>query len=698
MLDLRRVRQDPEGIRRALATKREPGALEALDELLAADRAWRALLGEAEALRARRNALAAEVGRRRREGGSDDEALLAEARAVADRLRGLEERLGQAEARVRELLLAIPNVPDAEVPIGEDESGNREVRRWGEPRPLSRVRAHWELGPALGVLDFERAGKVAGSRFAVYRDRGARLVRALIAFMLDMHVARHGCTEVWPPFLVNSASMLGTGNLPKFGDDAFRVAGVDLWLVPTAEVPVTNLYRDEILPPGTLPLRHVAYTPCWRSEAGAAGRDTRGLIRQHQFDKVEIVHFVAPEDSPKHLEEIVRSAEDVLEALELPYRVVEMCTADLGFSQARKFDLEVWMPSYGRYVEISSCSNFRDFQARRANIRFRRAPGAHAERLRPGGGAYGGRAPRERADGGRRGEPPGGPRPVPRWRAPVGSRGLTRDGGQPRGAPSSSRGAGAVRWVGAVVGVLVLVGAAVARAAEAEHAARPVYYVGTREKVMALTFDVSWGDRMLPQVLDVLRREHQVATFFVSGPWAATHPALVEAILQGGNELASHGQAHVNLSGRSAGAIADNVGAADAILRRYTGGRPLRFFRPPNGDWDPRVVEVARGLGYETVIWSVDSRDWMNPGVGVIVRRVVDGAFPGAIVLLHASDTCRQTDLALPTIIERLRAQGWRLVTLGTLWDLGPAQRDDPRGRPRKPNAPPVSGEAPAAA
>ncbi len=383
MLELRAIRQDPVGVRHAIASKHESGAVEALDELLSADADWRALLTEAEALRARRNALSTQVGRARRAGTALDvgvDALMNESRQVALRLKDVEGRLTPAEALVRRLLLAIPNIPDPEVPEGPDESGNREVRQWGQPAVFTYTpRAHWDLGPALGALDFERAGKVAGARFTVFRQRGARLVRALVAFMLDLHVREHGCIELLPPFLVNSQSMLGTGNLPKFGEDAFAVAGKDLWLIPTAEVPVTNLYRDEILPPGTLPIRHVAHTPCWRSEAGAAGRDTRGLIRQHQFDKVEVVHFTRPEDSPRHLEEIVGCAEQVLQRLHLPYRVVEMCTGDLGFSQARKYDLEVWLPSYGRYVEISSCSNYRDFQARRASIRFRGAPDAAPE-------------------------------------------------------------------------------------------------------------------------------------------------------------------------------------------------------------------------------------------------------------------------------------------------------------------------------
>ncbi len=359
--------------------KGEPGAVHVLNELLEADRQHRARLAEVETLRAERNTLSQEVGRVKRAGADPEPSLMERTRQVGERLRVLDAELGPAETRVRELLLTLPNYPDPEVPVGADESGNSEVRRWGDIPALEAPRAHWDLGVALGLLDFERASKIAGARFTVFTGRGAALVRALQTLMLDMHVRRHGCTEVLPPFVVNADSMQGTGQLPKFAADAFRLEGTDLWLAPTAEVPVTNMYRDEILDGEMLPIRNVAYTPCWRSEAGAAGRDTRGLIRQHQFDKVELVHLVAPENSPAHLEEIIAAAAEVLEALRLPYRVVEMCTGDLGFSAARKFDLEVWMPSYGRYVEISSCSNFRDFQARRARIRFRRRTGAAPE-------------------------------------------------------------------------------------------------------------------------------------------------------------------------------------------------------------------------------------------------------------------------------------------------------------------------------
>lgn len=374
MLDLKAIRQDPDGVRAALARRGAQETLEAMDALLAADRQHRALLTQVEALRAERNARSQQVAQLKRAGASPEEtaAVVAETRGIGERLRAVEAELTPAEERLRALLLTLPNCPAPEIPDGPDATANVEVRRWGEPRQFAFVpRPHWEIGVSLGLLDFERAAKISGARFTVFSGRGAALVRALIAFMLDMHIGRHGCREVMPPFLINAASMAGTGQLPKFAAEAFHVEGADLWLAPTAEVPVTNLYRDEQLDGSLLPLQLVAYTPCWRSEAGAAGRDTRGLIRQHQFDKVEIVHFTRPEDSARHLEEIIRAAADVLEALELPYRVVELCAGDLTFASARTYDLEVWMPSYGRFVEISSCSNFRDFQARRANIRFR---------------------------------------------------------------------------------------------------------------------------------------------------------------------------------------------------------------------------------------------------------------------------------------------------------------------------------------
>ncbi|PZN07301.1 MAG: serine--tRNA ligase [Bacillota bacterium] len=377
MLDLKFVRQHPDVVREALRRRRlDDGDL---DALLAADQEWRRHLHRLEELRARRNETSEEIGRRRR-AGEDASALIEEMRRVGEEIKGLEEKVRQLEASIQDRLLRLPMIPDPDVPDGDDDRDNVEVRRWGEPRAFDfEPRAHWDLGPALGLFEFERAAKITGARFTVFHDLGARLVRALITFMLDLHTREHGYREVLPPFLVHRSSMVGTGQLPKFEEDAFRVADSDFFLVPTAEVPVTNLYRDEILDPDALPIYHVAYTPCFRAEAGAAGRDTRGLIRQHQFDKVELVKFVRPDQSAEEHERLVADAEEVLRRLELPYRVVLICTGDMGFAQAKQYDIEVWMPSYGRYVEISSCSNYRDYQARRANIRFRPAPGARPE-------------------------------------------------------------------------------------------------------------------------------------------------------------------------------------------------------------------------------------------------------------------------------------------------------------------------------
>ncbi|ADU50134.1 seryl-tRNA synthetase [Thermaerobacter marianensis DSM 12885] len=377
MLDLRFVRQNPEVVREALRRRRLDPA--ELDALLDADARWRQDLQQLEELRARRNQTSEAIGRLRRE-GADASELIAAMRQVGDSIKELEERVRGLEQEIQDRLLRIPMIPDPDVPEGDDADDNVEVRRWGTPPSFDFTpKAHWELGPALGLLDFERAAKITGARFTVFRGRGARLVRALIQFMLDLHTQEHGYTEVLPPFLVHRQSMVGTGQLPKFEEDAFRVADSDFFLVPTAEVPVTNLYRDEILDGAQLPIYHVAYTPCFRAEAGSAGRDTRGLIRQHQFDKVELVKFVHPDRSAEEHEKLVADAEAVLQRLGLPYRLVLICTGDMGFAQAKQYDLEVWMPSYGRYVEISSCSNYRDYQARRANIRFRPEPGARPQ-------------------------------------------------------------------------------------------------------------------------------------------------------------------------------------------------------------------------------------------------------------------------------------------------------------------------------
>jgi seryl-tRNA synthetase len=371
MLDLKFVRENPEKIREAMELKGESADL---DRLLELDRERRDLLQKAEDLKQLRNRVSKEIGR---SGGGEAAAQKKEEmRRVSEQIKTLDDQLRDIDSGMEQILLCIPNLPDPAVPPGRDETDNVEVRTWGSPPsfPFS-PRPHWEIGEMLDILDFPRAGKITGARFALYRGAGARLERALINFMLDLHTTRHGYREIFPPFLVNAASMTGTGQLPKFAEDAFRVEGTDYYLIPTAEVPVTNLHRDEILEGADLPLYYVAYSACFRAEAGAHGRDTRGLIRQHQFNKVELVKFVKPEESMEELEKLVADAEKVLQLLELPYRVVLMCSGDLGFSAAKKYDLEVWLPSADRYREISSCSNFIDFQARRAGIRYRPAPG-----------------------------------------------------------------------------------------------------------------------------------------------------------------------------------------------------------------------------------------------------------------------------------------------------------------------------------
>jgi len=376
VLDIKLIRNEPDKVREAMRRRGEDAPI---DEVLALDEQRRSLVTEVEQLKARRNQVSEEIARAKR-AGQDATEIIAAMREVSDRIKALDDQVRDVEARLEQLLLTIPNIPHESVPYGQSEEDNVEVRRWGEPRQFDFApKAHWDIGTGLGILDFERGAKVAGARFAVYRGAGARLERALINFMIDVHTQEHGYTEIWPPFLANTASMTGTGQLPKFAEDMFRCQGEDLYLIPTAEVPVTNLHRDEILDGDQLPIYYVAYSACFRAEAGAHGRDTRGLIRQHQFNKVELVKFVKPEDSYDELEKLVADAEAILQRLELPYRVTMMCTADVGFAAAKKYDPEVWMPSYGRYVEISSCSNFEDFQARRANIRFRRHPKAKPE-------------------------------------------------------------------------------------------------------------------------------------------------------------------------------------------------------------------------------------------------------------------------------------------------------------------------------
>ena len=368
MLDVKFVRENIAAVEEALRRRRSPANLEGFVDL---DRKRRALLSSVEALRAERNAASEEIGRLRRE-KKDAAALLEKMKEVAGRIKEMEAGLPDLERRMEEVLLSIPNVPDPSVPGGAGEEDNVTVRTWGTPTAFSfPARDHVDIGTALDILDFERAAKIAGGRFCLSKGAGALLERALINFMLDVHTREHGYTEVLPPFLANSASFFGTGQLPKFEEDLFRVAGTDYFLVPTAEVPVTNIVRDEILPGERLPLKLTAYTPCFRAEAGSYGKDVRGMIRQHQFNKVELVKVCRPEESWAELESLTADAEDILRRLSLPYRVVTLCTADLGFSAAKTYDLEVWLPSQNRYREISSCSNFTDFQARRAKIRIR---------------------------------------------------------------------------------------------------------------------------------------------------------------------------------------------------------------------------------------------------------------------------------------------------------------------------------------
>lgn len=377
MLDARILRNDPDRVRESQKKRGEP--TEVVDEFLRLDARRRELLAEVEALKARRNKVSQEVAKLKK-AGQDAEALILEMREVGDSIKELDNELRTVEEKLQYVQLTIPNIPHESVPVGDSEDDNVEVKKWGEIRQFDfEPKPHWEVAAQLGILDFEAGSKVTGARFVFYKGLGARLERALINFMLDIHTAEHGYIEVLPPFVVNRASMTGTGNLPKFEEDAFKLADTDYFLVPTAEVPVTNLHRDEILQAADLPRYYVAYTPCFRSEAGAAGRDTRGLIRMHQFNKVEMVKFTLPENSYEEWMKLVNNAETVLRRLNLPYRALDMCTADLGFGPAKKYDLEVWLPAADQYREISSCSNFEDFQARRANIRFRRDAKAKPE-------------------------------------------------------------------------------------------------------------------------------------------------------------------------------------------------------------------------------------------------------------------------------------------------------------------------------
>ncbi len=377
MLDVKKLRSDFEGVKAQL--ERRNGTIEGLERFSQLDASRRTMIQEVEELKSKRNDVSEQIAALKRD-KKDADSLIAEMKQVSERIKEQDEQLRSIETELEALLLTIPNIPQEDVPYGESEEDNREERKWGEVPDFSfEPRPHWELGTALNILDFERAAKVTGSRFTVYKGLGARLERALINFMMDLHATEHGYTEVLPPYIVNRASMIGTGQLPKFEEDVFKISEEDYFLIPTAEVPVTNLHRGEVLQGEQLPIAYNAYSTNFRSEAGSAGRDTRGLIRQHQFNKVELVRFSLPEDSNNQLEIMTTHAENVLKRLGLPYRVVTLCTGDLTFASTKTYDLEVWMPSANTYREISSCSNIGDFQARRANIKFRRDPKSKPE-------------------------------------------------------------------------------------------------------------------------------------------------------------------------------------------------------------------------------------------------------------------------------------------------------------------------------
>ena len=368
MLDIKYLRENLEEAE--LRLKARSGSVD-LSGFKALDEKRRRLLGEAETLKARRNAVSEEIGRLKRD-KKDASALMAEMQDESGRIKSLDSELAECDSALEAMLMLVPNIPNSSVPVGRDEADNPVVRSWKTAPSLDFVpKEHTDLGEGLGIIDFERAGKLSGARFSLLKGAGALLERALISFMLDLHTREHGYTEVLPPFMVKSDMMRGTGQLPKFADDLFKIEGWDHYLIPTAEVPVTNMHRDEILEEDGLPICYAAYTPCFRKEAGSYGKDVKGLIRQHQFNKVELVKFANPETSYGELEKLLVNAEEVLKRLELPYRVITLCTGDMGFSSAKTYDIEVWLPGQSKYREISSCSNFEDFQARRANIRYR---------------------------------------------------------------------------------------------------------------------------------------------------------------------------------------------------------------------------------------------------------------------------------------------------------------------------------------
>ena len=379
MLDIKRIRENLEDIKKAMDRRGEKEF--DLDAVVELDDQRRELLKEVEALKSEMNIEQKKIPQLMKEGKKEEaEAEKVKLKELSEKIKGLDEKVKKVQEELQYRLLRIPNVPNVNVPQGDTDEDNVEIRKWGEPKQFDfDFKAHWDIGTNLGILDFETGAKITGSRFTLYKDKGARLERSLVNFFLNTHTDKNGYTEILPPFMANRDSFVGTGQLPKFAEDMFKIEGLDYFLIPTAEVPVTNIHRDEIVSGDKLPIKYCAYTPCFRSEAGSAGRDTRGLVRQHQFNKVELVKFVKPEESYEELEKLTNDAEMMLQMLGLPYRVVKICTGDLGFTAAFKYDLEVWMPSYNRYVEISSCSNFEDFQARRAGIRFRRDKNSKAE-------------------------------------------------------------------------------------------------------------------------------------------------------------------------------------------------------------------------------------------------------------------------------------------------------------------------------
>ncbi len=369
MLNIKKIRENPDAVKKAMETK---GVVGFVDEILALDKQRREIIVGVEELKAKRNEVSKQIPQLKKQ-GQDVAPIMAEMKSVGDDIKAKDSELNSLDEKIKYILMSTPNMPSKTTPVGKDESENVEIKVYGEPKKFNfEPKAHWDIGEDLQLLDFEKAAKISGSRFALYKGKGAKLERALINFMLDTHSCENGYDEVMPPYIVKRHTMEGTGQLPKFEEDAFKLDGGDSFLIPTAEVPVTNMYRQSVLDGDNLPISHTAYSACFRAEAGSAGRDTRGLIRLHQFNKVELVKLCKPEESYDQLEKLLADAESILQELKLPYRIITLCTGDTGFSAAKTYDIEVWMPSYGRYVEISSCSNCEDFQARRADIKFKR--------------------------------------------------------------------------------------------------------------------------------------------------------------------------------------------------------------------------------------------------------------------------------------------------------------------------------------